>query len=67
MYHVPLHILHMVVKLIWREKERYRIRAVQIDNFRGLLGIRRMDKVSNAQIRQLCRLMKGVDNGARCR
>ena len=29
--------------LIWREKERCRIRAVQIDNLRGLLGIRRRD------------------------
>ena len=28
--------------MIWREKERFKIRAVQIDNLRGLLGIRRM-------------------------
>ena len=26
-----------------------------------LLGIRRMDKVLNAQIRELCRVTKGVD------
>ena len=31
--------------MIW--KERSRIRAVQVDNLRGLLGIRRMDKVLN--------------------
>ena len=31
--------------VIWKEKERYRLRTVQIDNLRGLLGIRRMDKV----------------------
>ena len=37
---------------IWREKERSRIRAVQMDNPRGLVGIRRMDKESNARIRQ---------------
>ena len=30
------------------EKERSKIRAVQTDNLRGLLGIRRMDKVPNA-------------------
>ena len=30
--------------IICREKERSRIRAVQMDNLRGLLGIRRMDK-----------------------
>ena len=47
--------------MIWREKERSRIRAVQMDNFRGLLGIRRVDKVPNAKIRQLCGVMKGVD------
>ena len=37
--------------MMWREKERSRIRAVQMDNLRGLLGIRRMDKVPNARIR----------------
>ena len=41
--------------------ERSWIRAVQMDNLRALLGIRRMDKVPNAQIRQLCRVTKGVD------
>ena len=46
--------------MICKEKERCRIRAVQMDNFRGLLGIRRMDKVPNAWIRQLCGVMKGV-------
>ena len=30
--------------MIWREKERSRMRAVQMDNLRGLLGIRRIDK-----------------------
>ena len=39
---------------IWREKERSRIRAVQMDNFKGLLGIRRMDKVPIARVRQFC-------------
>ena len=33
--------------MIWREKERSRIRAVQMDKIKGLLGIRRMDKVPN--------------------
>ena len=30
-------------------------------NVRGLLGIRRMDRVSNAQIRKLCRVKKGLN------
>ena len=39
--------------MIWREKERSKIRAVQMDNLRGLLGVRRMEKVPTARIRQL--------------
>ena len=38
---------------IWEEEERSRIRAVQVDNLRGLLSIRRMDRVLNAQKREL--------------
>ena len=40
--------------MIWRKKEKSRIRAVQTDNVRGLLDIGRMNKVPNVQIRQLC-------------
>ena len=32
-----------------------------MDNLRGLLDIRRMDRVQNAQIRELCGVVKGVD------
>ena len=32
-----------------------------MDNLRGLLGMRRIDKVPNAQIRQLYRMTKVVD------
>ena len=32
-----------------------------MDNFRGLPGIRRIDKVPDARIRELCRTTKGVD------
>ena len=32
-----------------------------MDNLRGLLGIRRMDRVQNARIRRLCGLTKGID------
>ena len=42
--------------------ERSRIRAVQMDNFRGLLGIRRMDRVPNARMRELCRVKKGLED-----
>ena len=32
-----------------------------MDNSRGLLGIRRMDRVSNSRIRELCGVKKGLD------
>ena len=47
--------------MVWKEKERSSIRAVHIHNLRGLLGMRGMDKVPNARIRQLCGVTKGVD------
>ena len=47
--------------MIWREKKWSRIRAVQKDNLRSLLGIRRMNKVLNARIRLLCGVTKGVE------
>ena len=37
-------LTHGSETMIWREKERSRIKAVQMGNLRGLLGIRRMDK-----------------------
>ena len=47
--------------MIGREKERSRVRAVPVDNLRGVLGIRRMDKVPNGRIRQLCDVKNIVD------
>ena len=47
--------------MLWKEKERSRVRAVQMDNLRGLLGIRRMGRVPNAWISELCRMKKGLD------
>ena len=38
-----------------------RIRVVQMDNLRGLLDIRRMDKAPNARIRELCGVKKVVE------
>ena len=45
---------------LWK-KERSRIRAVQMDNLRGLLGIRWMNRVWNVQIRELYGVMKGAE------
>ena len=43
------------------EREGERERAVQIDNLRGLLGIRIVDRVPNALIKELCILKKELD------
>ena len=32
-----------------------------MDNLRGLIGIRSMDRVSNGWIRELCEVKKGLD------
>ena len=47
--------------MLWEEKERPRIMALQMDNLRGLLGNRRMYRVPNAWIRDLCGMKTGVD------
>ena len=47
--------------MLGKEKERSRLRAVQMDNLRGLLAIRRMDRVLNAQIRELYGVTKCED------
>ena len=38
--------------ILWKEKERSRIRAVQMDNLRCLLGISWIDRILNARIRE---------------
>ena len=39
--------------MLWKEKERSRNRAVQVDNLRGLQGFREMDRALIAWIREL--------------
>ena len=46
---------------LWKEKENSRVRAVQMDNLKSLIGIRRMDRAPNARIRKLCGVKKGLD------
>jgi len=47
--------------MLWKEKERSRIRAVQMDNLRGVLGVKRRDRMRNERIRDICGVKKGVD------
>ena len=57
---VPL-LLYDNKTVLWKEKESSRIRGVQMDNLRGLLGIRSMERALNAQIRELCGVKKELD------
>ena len=47
--------------MLCKEKERSRIRVVQMENLRGLLGIMGMDRVPNARLGELCGVKKGLD------
>ena len=47
--------------MLWKEKERSRVRALQVDNLSEFLGIRRMDRLPNARIRELYRVRRGLD------
>ena len=49
---VPV-VLNGSETILWREIERSKIKALQMDNLRGLLGIGRMDRVTNVWIREL--------------
>ena len=49
--------------MLWKEKERSRIRGVQMDILRRFLGIRRMDRALNARIRELCKVKKDLELG----
>ena len=53
--------MHGSETMLWEEKERSRTSAVEMDDPRGLLGIRRTDRVPNARIRELCEVKKGLD------
>ena len=44
-----------------RKKEISWIMAVQMDNLKGLLGIKRMDKVPNVPTRKLYEVPRGMD------
>ena len=46
--------------MLWKEKERSRIKAVQMDNLRCFLGTRRMDRLPNARISELRGMTKGL-------
>ena len=46
---------------VMKEKERSKVRTIQMDNLRGLLGIGRVDRVPNARIKEFCGMTKGLN------
>ena len=61
MKHYLCLFFRMAVRQCYGGRRRDLVRAVQMDKFRGLLGIRRMDRVLYTWIRELCRVKKGLD------
>ena len=55
-------VMYVSETILWKEKERAIVRAVQMNNLKGLLGIRKMDRAPNARIRELCGVKKGLDS-----
>ena len=49
--------------IIWKGKQRLRIEAVQTSDLRGLLDIRRVDKLLNVGIREMYGMTKRIDVG----
>ena len=47
--------------MIWREKERSKIRAVQMDNLRTLLGIKRMDSAKCTDLKRVLQSDEGSE------
>src|SRR5678816_543145 len=47
--------------LVWNKRYNSKVQCVQMDNLRGVLGVRRIDKMKKERIRELCDVKKGVN------
>ena len=56
---VPVVLTYGSEKMLWKENEKSRTRAVQMDNLRGSLVIRRMENDPNTRIMELYGVTKG--------
>src|SRR5678816_3422023 len=54
-------LLYSSETMVWNKKYRSKVQSVQMDNLRGMLGVRRIDKMRNESIRELCGVKKGVN------
>ena len=54
-------LLYSSETMVWNKKYRSKVQCVQMDNLRGMLGVRRIDKMMNEHIRDLCGVKNGVN------
>src|SRR5678815_1717427 len=54
-------LLYSSKTMVWNKKYRSKVQCVQMDNLRGVLCVRRIDKMRNEHIRELCGVKKGVN------
>src|SRR5678816_1241927 len=54
-------LLYSSETMVWNKKYRSKVQCVQMENLRDLLGVRRIDKMRNERIRELCGVKKGVN------
>src|SRR5678815_4314459 len=47
--------------MVWNKKYRSKVQCVEMDNLRGVLGVRRIDKMRNERIREMCGVKKWVN------
>src|SRR5678816_4329528 len=47
--------------MVWNKKYRSKVQCVQRDNLRGVLGVRRIDKMRNERITELYGMKKGIN------
>src|SRR5678815_2173447 len=47
--------------MVWNKRYRSKVQCVQMDNLKGVLDVRRIEKMRNERIRELCGVKKGVN------
>src|SRR5678815_5068657 len=54
-------LLYSSETMVCNKKYRSKVQCVQMDNLRSMLGVRRIDKMRNELIRELCGVKKWVN------
>src|SRR5678815_5288590 len=54
-------VMYSSETMVWNKRHRSKVQCVQMNNLRGVLGVRRIDKMRNERIREMCGVKKGVN------